>query len=134
VPRQEVLVGGVELARKLDLWLSVNALDVVVDRLPGTAYPRPGVSTRLFALAPGQVGRYQTNFRFTGCACNPSWYYENWVVHICNGQVEHDRFVRGEPDRDVDHRVHLYGGTGHRVRRRRDAAPRRRALPRHHPP
>ncbi|MEQ4305400.1 hypothetical protein ABNF97_29135 [Plantactinospora sp. B6F1] len=112
-----VLAGGVEQARDVGLWLCRDEATVTVDRLPGSAaYPRPYASTRLFALTPGQVGRYRANFRFTGCACAPSWYYEDWLVHVSYGQVTHDRFVRGQPNRDADHRVHLYGGTGRRSR------------------
>jgi hypothetical protein len=55
------------------------------------------------------VGRYRANFRFTGCACNPSWFYETWTVHISNGSVEADLFIQSKADHDVDHRVHLYG-------------------------
>jgi hypothetical protein len=84
---------------------------VTVDRLPGRpAYPRPGPSARLFILEPGQVGRYHANFRFTGCACNPSWWYEDWLIHISNATVPADRFLHGRPDHDVDQRVQLYGG------------------------
>ena len=67
--------------------------------------------------SPGHVGRYRANFRFTGCACNPRCYYENWLVHVSYGQITHGRFVHGQPDRNVDHRVHLYGGSGRRARR-----------------
>jgi hypothetical protein len=118
--RDEVLSGGVEQARDVGLWLSLDGAAVSVDRLPGSAaYPRPRASSRLFTLAPGQVGRYRANFRFTGCACDPSWFYEDWLVHVSNGPVEDDRFVQGEPDHDVDDRVHLYGGTGRRTLHRR---------------
>jgi hypothetical protein len=94
------------------LWLSLDGATVPVERLPGwAAYPRPRPSGRLFTLGPGQVGRYRANFRFAGCACNPGWFYESWVVHVSNGGVEADRFIQGRPDRDVDDRVHLYGAT-----------------------
>jgi hypothetical protein len=33
-------------------------------------------------------------------------------VHVGNGRVDADRFVRGSPDHDIDKRVHLYGGAG----------------------
>jgi hypothetical protein len=74
-------------------------------------HPRPRPSARLFTLGPGQVGRYRANFRFIGCACDPSWFYESWLVHVSDGNVAADRFIRGRPDRDVDDRVHLYGAT-----------------------
>jgi hypothetical protein len=94
----EVLAGGVKHARDVGLWLRRDGPMVTVDRLPGSAaFPRPHGSTRLFALTPGQVGRYRANFRFTGCACSPSWYYEDWLVHVSHGQVSHDRFMRGHP-------------------------------------
>ncbi|MEV0810962.1 hypothetical protein [Micromonospora sp. NPDC050200] len=108
----EVRVGSSELARDCGLWLTLSDAAMLVERLPGrAAFPRQRGPARLFTLAPGQVGRYRANFRFTGCACNPSWFYEDWVVHVSNGQVEPEQFIHGEPDRDVDDRVHLYGGT-----------------------
>lgn len=114
----EILAGNVKRAGDIGLWLSHNEVTLTVDRLPGlAAYPRLPASTRLFALDEGQIGRYRANFRFTGCACNPSWYYEDWLVHISNGKVSRDRFLHGQPDRDVDHRVHLYGGPRRRGRR-----------------
>jgi hypothetical protein len=115
----EILVGGVERAREVGLWLSLDGARLVVDRLPGSAaYPPRRVPARLFTLGPGQVGRYRANFRFTGCACDPSWYYENWLIHISNGTTDPNRFTHGRPDRDVDDRVTLYGGTQHRAARR----------------
>ena len=113
-PHEEMLSGSLERARDVGLWLSLNDSAVTVERLPGqAAYPRDQGSGRLFTLAPGQVGRYRANFRFTytQCACNPSWFYEEWVVHVSNGPVDPDRFIHGRPNHDVDHRVHLYGGT-----------------------
>jgi hypothetical protein len=79
----------------------------------GRHTPRDRGSARLFSLASGQVGRYRANFRFTftECACNPSWFYEEWVVQVGNGLVGPDGLIHGEPDHHVDHRVHLYGGT-----------------------
>jgi len=114
--RDEGLAGGVEQARDLGLWLTLTGSAVGVDRLPGrAAYPRPGTSTHLFTLARGQVGRYRANFRFTGCMCSPSWFYEDWLIHVSNGTVARDHFVQAEPDRDIDNRVHLYGGPGRRT-------------------
>ena len=87
---------------------------LIVDRLPGwAAYPRQSGPARLFALKPGEIGRYRANFRFTvtTCACNPSWYYEDWLILIANGEIKTDGFVSREPDHHVDHRVHLYGGS-----------------------
>lgn len=86
---------------------------LVVDRLPGhAAYPRPNGPARLFTLRSGQIGRYRANFRFTHttCPCNPSWYYEDWLILIANGEIEADGFISGTPDHDIDQRVHLYGG------------------------
>jgi hypothetical protein len=117
--RAEVLVGGVERAREVGLWLSFDRPELVVDRLPGwAAHPPRRVPARLFTLGPRQVGRYRANFRFTGCACDPSWYYENWLIHISNGTIDTDRFTHGRPDRDIDDRVTLYGGMQHRAGRR----------------
>ncbi len=113
VRQDQTAGGGVERACDLDLWLSPGTSTLVVDRLPGHAvYPRQSGPARLFTLQPGQIGRYQANFRFTRttCACNPSWYYEDWLVLIANGKVPTDGFVTGTPDHDIDHRVHLYGG------------------------
>ncbi len=112
-PHDTVVAGGAEQARDVDLWLMIDSSGVAVDRLPGrAAYPPPRGSTRLFTLLPGQVGRYRANFRFrfTECACNPSWFYEDWVMHVSNGPVEPTRFFQSLPDHEVDDRVHLYGG------------------------
>jgi len=109
----EVAGGGLQRARDLGLWLSAGTSRLVVDRLPGwAAYPRQSGPGRLFTLLPGQIGRYRANFRFTvtTCACNPSWYYEDWLILVANGQVRSDGFISGKPDYDVDHRAHLYGG------------------------
>jgi hypothetical protein len=74
------------------------------------------------------VGRYRAKFRFTFttcmCTCNPSSYYEEWLALVANGEVQTDRFVSRQPHQDVDHRVHLYGGSrrpGKAVARRRQA-------------
>jgi hypothetical protein len=109
----EVVSGGVDRAHDLGLWLSSDGSALVVDRLPGrAAYPRLSGPARLFQLMPGQIGRYRANFRFTftTCSCNPSWYYEDWLVLVANGQMKTDAFLWRDPDHDVDHRVHLYGG------------------------
>lgn len=118
--RDEVATGGVERVHDLDLWLSTEASAVLVDRLPGrAAYPRQSGPARLFKLLPGQIGRYQANFRFTvtTCACNPSWCYEDWLILIANGEVEADGYIARTPDHDIDHRVHLYGGATRAHRR-----------------
>ncbi|MFC7277361.1 hypothetical protein ACFQS1_25495 [Paractinoplanes rhizophilus] len=109
----DVVTGGLDRARDLDLWLSVEGSALVVDRLPGwAAYPRQRGPGRLFMLTPGQVGRYRANFRYTvtTCACNPSWYYEDWLTLVAHGEVKADGFISRDPDYDVDQRVHLYGG------------------------
>jgi hypothetical protein len=108
-----VVTGGLDRARDLDLWLSAEGSALVVDRLPGqAAYPRHSGPARLFTLMPGEIGGYRANFRFTvtTCACNPSWYYEDWQILVANGQIRSDGFISRKPDHDVDHRVHLYGG------------------------
>lgn len=108
----EVRVGSAELARDCGLELTLSDAAMLVERLPGrAAFPRRRGPARLFTLAPRQVGRYRANFRFTGCACSPRWFYEDWVVHGSNGQVEPEQFIHGAPDRDIDDRVHLYSGT-----------------------
>ena len=122
-----VVTGDPDRARDLDLWLSVKGSTLLVDRMPGrAAYPRHSGPGRLFALLPGQVGRYRANFRFTftTCTCNPSWYYEDWLVLVANGEIKTDGFISREPDHDVDQRVRLYGGS----RRPASAAPRRRQV------
>lgn len=101
-PRQTLL----ERADDAGLALTpADAGSVKVDRLPGwEAYPRRRGPQRLFVLAPGETGRYRANYRFTHtvCPCDPSWYYEDWTVHVSNGRP-------GDPAHDVDHRVSLYG-------------------------
>ncbi|XVV16441.1 hypothetical protein ACQP2X_19365 [Actinoplanes sp. CA-131856] len=125
-PRERVLTGGVELAPGAGVSLRVEGDDVTVGGRRGwVAYPRRGIATRLFTLQPGQVGRYRANFRLTGCACNPSWYYESQLVNVSNGLVDEDAFTRDAPAHDVDDRVHLYGGRRRpapTVDRRRDPA------------
>ena len=116
----ETFAGSLGRAKDVGLWLEMPGTAVVVGRLPGwAAYPRPGGHMRLFTLTAGQVGRWRANFRFTGCACSPSWYYEDWLVHVSNGEAEPDRFVEGTPDRAADQRVHLYGGAARSAGRRR---------------
>ena len=113
VRHEEVRAGDKDEARGAGLWVTIAGPTTIVDRLPtGAAFPRDRGKARLFALATGQVGRYRANFRFTvtRCACDPSWLYEDWVVHIGNGLLEPEAFVHREPDRDVDDRAHLYGG------------------------
>jgi hypothetical protein len=108
-----VISGGLDRASDLDLWLSLEGSALVVDRLPGrAAYPRQSGHARLFTLMPGEIGVYRANFRFTvtACACNPSWYYEDWLVSVGYGEMTTDGFTSREPDHAVDHRVHLYGG------------------------
>ncbi|WP_233625052.1 hypothetical protein [Actinoplanes sp. ATCC 53533] len=114
VREDDVFGGGVERARDVDLWLGSKGSALVVDRLPGwAAFPRQSGPARLFVLMPGQTGRYRANFRFmvTQCPCDPSWYYEDWLVHISHGEIEGGGFIEREPDQEVDHRVSLYGGS-----------------------
>ncbi|BAL88846.1 hypothetical protein AMIS_36260 [Actinoplanes missouriensis 431] len=114
VRRDGVVSGGLDRARDLGLWLSAESGALVVDRLPaGAAYPRHSGPARLFTLKPGETGRYRANFRFTvtTCACNPGWYYEDWLILIANCEMKADGFVSRKPDHHVDHRVHLYGGS-----------------------
>jgi hypothetical protein len=68
--RDGVVSGGFDVARDLNLWLSMKGSALVVDRLPGrAAYPRQHGPGRLFTLAPGEVGEYRANFRFTVTSC-----------------------------------------------------------------
>jgi hypothetical protein len=60
----------------------------------------------LFALLPGQIGRWRANFRFS--LRERGWIYEDWLVHVSNGPVRDGAL--GRADYEVDHRVHLYGG------------------------
>ena len=108
--RTEEVLAGKECPAGLSLRGEGAAVSVL--RSPGwEAYPRrPGRAARLFTLAPGEVGRYRANFRFIGCQCDPSWSYEEWVVHVGNGPGESDRFMGHGVDHQVDARVHLYGG------------------------
>jgi len=118
--RDGVVSGGLGRTRALDLWLSAEGSALVVDRLPGhAAYPRQSGPGRLFTLMPGEVGEYRANFRFTftSCACNPSWYYEDWLVLISHGEMSNGGFISCKPNHEVDHRVHLYGGSRRPSRR-----------------
>ncbi|MEV4343047.1 hypothetical protein AB0J83_01010 [Actinoplanes sp. NPDC049596] len=119
--RHRLVSGGAELAGEAGLWFTADGPAVIVGRgQKWAAFPSLGAA-RLFTVLPGQFGRYRANFRFrvTTCPCNPSWYYENHVLHVSNGYPDPGAFLQGEPLRDVDDRVHLYGG------RRRPAAARR---------
>ncbi|WIM93405.1 hypothetical protein ACTOB_005382 [Actinoplanes oblitus] len=121
VARHRVVGGDLDRAGDLDLWLSGRDATLIVDRLPGrAAHPRQSGPARLFVLGPGEVGRYRANFRFTHttCPCDPSWYYEDWLVLVANGEMPADGFLARRPDHDVDHRVHLYGGSRRPGRRR----------------
>jgi len=113
--RQESVLGGsFEVAGDLGLRLVRRGAAVVVDRVPGwAAYPRDSGPARLFALEPGEIGRYRANFRFrhTTCPCNPSWYFEDWLILVGHGRMAADGFVSCTPTYAVDHRVHLYGGS-----------------------
>lgn len=130
--RDSVVSGGLDVARDLNLWLSVKGSALVVDRLPGqAAYPRQHGLGRLFSLAPGEVGQYRANFRFTvtTCACNPSWHYEEWLVLIRHGEMGSGGFISCKPHQAVDQRVHLYGGS--RQPSHRQPRPRRSRRGRH---
>ncbi|XVU29357.1 hypothetical protein ACQPZJ_20480 [Actinoplanes sp. CA-054009] len=119
-PSERVLRGGINLAAEADVCVRAERDAVSVGRgRTWMAFPRHGGPTRLFVLRPGEVGRHRANFRITGCACNPSWYFESQLVHVSNGEVGQDAFLRNAPTHDVDDRVHLYGG------RRRSPAERR---------
>ena len=62
-------------------------------RMPENATSSDGWGSAVAeAELPGQIGRYRANFRFTvtTCACNPSWYYEDWLILVVNGQVPSD--------------------------------------------
>ncbi|GAA2850812.1 hypothetical protein Acy02nite_34160 [Actinoplanes cyaneus] len=124
---ETVLHGDLKRARDLNLWLTPAGPALIVDRLPGrAAFPRPAGRARLFTLQPGEAGRYRANFRFVGCLCDPSWYYEEWLIRIGLGA---EALTRPDPAHDLDDRTHLYGG---RVRSRRLAdvpAPARRPRP-----
>ena len=98
-------------ALKLRAGLTDDGL--TVERLPGwDVYPASRRVTRLFTLRAGEAGRYRANFRFLGttCPCAPYWYYEAWTLHIAYAPPLPVEFRGTTVDRDVDHRVHLYGG------------------------
>jgi hypothetical protein len=122
--RSGVAGGGPDLCRDLGLSLVARGSALVVDRLPGSAaYPRQSGPARLFTLAPGEVGEYRANFRFTftTCPCNPSWYYEDQLVLVSHGPTSDDGFLSRTPHHRADHRVHLYGGSRRPVRGSRRA-------------
>ncbi|HCT75312.1 MAG TPA: hypothetical protein DGG94_04325 [Micromonosporaceae bacterium] len=111
---------GLSAARDAGIRLDVdNDGVVIVDQLPGRqAYPIRRRTQRLFIVRKGQIGRYKANFRFTGCACAPQWYYEQWTTHITSeDHINTDVFVNCERHHDVDQRVHLYGGQNRHNRR-----------------
>ncbi|MEU8078957.1 hypothetical protein AB0B31_26390 [Catellatospora citrea] len=74
-------------------------------------YPLHDRQTRLFTLAPGEIGLYRANFRFRGqCCCSASWWYEDWTVRVANAPARPDLFPHRAPQQVADHRVQLYGG------------------------
>lgn len=109
---------GAQAMQAVGLHAALTAESVVIDRLSNrAAYPAWRTSYRLFTLRPGQYGRYRANFRFTGCACAPHWYYETWTVHIAFTSPRPNLFLNATADRDIDQRVHLYGGRARRTAR-----------------
>ncbi|RZU74634.1 hypothetical protein EV384_3109 [Micromonospora kangleipakensis] len=105
------LGSGDAAVREAGLWVEWRDGAAVVDHLPSRAsYPFQRARTRLFSLAPGQLGRWRANFRFTGCACSARWWYEQWAVRVAHAPARPDLFHAARYARDVDHRVHLYGG------------------------
>jgi hypothetical protein len=109
------LGAGLDEVRAVGLWIETAGDEVTVGRLPGrAAYPIRRRPTPLFTFKPGQVGRYHANFRFTGCACAPQWYYEQWTIHVAHAEARSDLFLVSAPVRVVDERVHLYGGASRR--------------------
>jgi len=98
---------GVAAARKAGLWLEFEGDSLAVDRMPG-GYPNQRPTQRLFTLAPGRIGRYRANFRFSG---ETGWYYELWTIHVAHrDDPGSDVFTNHRAHRDVDDRIHLYGG------------------------
>jgi hypothetical protein len=111
VPVQDIVVGAGQ-ARRAWLWIESQGETAVVDWLPGyAAYPARSGPPRLFTLAAGQLARYRANFRFAGACCSPSWYYEQWTIHIANAAPSVGLFTAPAGfSHDIDERVHLYGG------------------------
>jgi len=106
---------GLQAVRDAGLHVDLSGHCAMIERLAGrAAYPAWRTSYRLFTLQPGQIGRYRANFRFTGCACAPQWYYESWTIHVAFVSARPDLFLSSGADHDVDQRVHLYGGPARR--------------------
>ncbi|WP_155372581.1 hypothetical protein [Catellatospora vulcania] len=112
---EQVLSGG-DAASSASLQLTMTEQGVTVHAHARWAvYPRQDRPTRLFTLAPGEAGLYRANFRFRGCTCSASWWYEDWTVRVANAPARTDLFVRGTPQHVTDHRVRLYGGRSRRT-------------------
>ncbi|MEU1840516.1 hypothetical protein [Micromonospora chersina] len=108
-PVEEVREGEAAV-REAGLWIGWRDGVALVDRLPGHAsFPVRRAGARLFSLAPGQLGRWRANFRFTGCQCSARWWYEQWAVHVAHTPAHADPFRDPRWSRDRDERVHLYG-------------------------
>ncbi|MBV1856501.1 hypothetical protein [Catellatospora tritici] len=73
-------------------------------------YPRSGAPRRLFTLSPGETALYLANFRFRGCQCSASWWYEDWTINVAHAAARSDVFLGRTPHHLADHRVNLYGG------------------------
>lgn len=63
-------------------------------------WPRP-----LFELAPGEMGLYRANFRFTKLSHESEWWYADWILRVGYGVGPQ----WPAPVREVDDRVSLYG-------------------------
>lgn len=100
---------------RLGLRFTVDGDRLLARRVPvGDAFPRRR-PVLMFALAPGELGRYRVNFRFTSFSHESDWRYGQWTLTVGFRAAPAEFAVR-PPAADVDDRVSLYGnGT---VRRR----------------
>ncbi|GAA1367537.1 hypothetical protein GCM10009661_22010 [Catellatospora chokoriensis] len=108
----EQVISGRDPASSASLQLSETERGVTVQVcVRGAVYPLQDRQTRLFTLAPGEIGLYRANFRFRGqCCCSASWWYEDWTVRVANAPARPELFLHQVPQQVSDRRVGLYGG------------------------
>lgn len=110
-----VTAADLSSAHQLDLALVLRDGVVSARAVPvSAAFPGQfGYRRARLALAPGQRGVLRLNFRFTGCSCQPWWWYEEWIVHVAHvpdgARVPAEVLMAGEPDTVLDQRMSLYG-------------------------
>jgi hypothetical protein len=98
--------------REVDLWLTLAGPLVTVERLPGwVAYPRPRAFVPPVHTCARASWRLPSQHPVNRARLQPQLVPRGLVVHVSNGQVQHDGSSTANASATaVDDRVHLYGG------------------------